>query len=248
MPKADAFSIFIQKSLTKFFESFTAIPNDFRDYLHQIWLDIFPSETREIDKWVEQFGLQYYDESTKVETITTQWMAKGGQGKDYIQNILNEAGFNVQIHENIPPVDPDLFLNGIPVMVAGGSNAYAGRTDAFAGFQGGELLVNGPILTNIPLYLSICGNANACCGNNVGHAGYFEKIATYDKIYNITDDSDYWPYFFFIGGDATRDPITKELTVIENVNIPVEREKEFKFLILKLKPGMTWVGLMVNYV
>jgi hypothetical protein len=249
-PKSRAFWMFVEKKLTNFFSGFTAVPDDFREYLHQIWFDVFPSTTRELEKWGEQFGVQFFpqNESDQIMVIDTEWKSKGGQSAYYIQAQLQNAGFNVQVHENNPPVDPDIFLSSNFVMVAGGPNAYAGRSDAYAGRTGGELLVNGPILTNVPSYLSIAGNPNCCCGNAIAYCGYFQKMNTYDKIYSITDDPTYWPFFFFIGGDATRDPVTNELTNIENANVPFNREKEFKNLILKLKPSQTWVGLLNSYV
>jgi hypothetical protein len=249
IPKSNAFAIFIQKKLTKFFEALTVIPGDFRDYIHQVFFDIFPSTTREAEKWKEQFGLIYFpsDPVEQISILNSEWQATGGQGADYIQSILRAAGFDVYVHENNPPVDPDIFLNSIPIMVCKGVNAYAGRDDAFAGRTGGDLLVNGSILTNIPAYLSICGNINTCCGNQYAKAGYFEKIITSDKIYQITDDPDYWGYFFFIGGLATRNVTTHVLETIDNAIIPSERKEEFKRLILKLKPAHSWVGLIVNY-
>lgn len=249
-PKSNAFSLFIQKKLTKFFEGLTVIPDNFRSFLHQIFFDIFPENTRELEMWREQFGIQYFptDDTQRRNLITTEWRSSGGQGKDYIQSQLRSAGFNVQIHENNPAVDPNIFLSSNFVMQAGGANAYAGRPDAFAGKTGGDLLVNGPILTNVPNYLAVAGFDNCVCGNVVGHCGYFEKINTYDKVYQITTDPDYWPFFFFIGGDATRDPTTHALTAIENANIQSDRKEEFKRLILKLKPAQTWVGLMISYI
>lgn len=249
-PKSDAFQLFIQKKLTQFFEALTVIPDDFRSYLHQIWFDAFPSTTRELNLWRAQFGIQYFspDEDIQRTGIATEWASKGGQGKDYLQAQLQSAGFDVQVHENIPAVDPDTFLSNVFVMQANGANAYAGRSDAFAGRTGGELLVNGPILTNIPLYIAVAGYYRCVCDNVAAECGYFEKIIGYDKIYSITNDSDYWPYFFFIGGDATRDPVTHELTDIQNANVPYNRQDEFKRLILKIKPAQSWCGLLISYV
>lgn len=248
--KSKSISLFVQKKLVQFFEGLTALPEDFRNYLHQIWLDIFPETTRELEMWKDQFGIEYFpdDDEDQIDVITAEWQSMGGQSAYYLQSELQKAGFGVQVHENNPPVDPDTFLSSQFVMIANGPNAYAGRSDAFAGRTGGELLVNGPILTNYPLYLSYAGNENCVCGNTVGHCGYFAKIVGYDKTYEVTDDPDYWGSFFFIGGDATRDPITNELTDIANANVSNSRKDEFKRLILKLKPSQTWAGLLINYV
>ena len=60
LPKSNAFSIFLQKTLTKFFEGLTAIPDDYRNYLHQVFLDIFPSTTRELTMWKDEYGKIYF--------------------------------------------------------------------------------------------------------------------------------------------------------------------------------------------
>jgi len=52
---------------------------------------------------------------------------------------------------------------------------------------------------------------------------------------------------FFIGGDATRDPVTHQLTNIETVTLLDSRRSEFEKLILKIKPVHTWAGMMIDY-
>jgi hypothetical protein len=249
-PRGNAFSLIIQKKFTQFIEGLTALPDDFRQYIDRVWLDLFPDTTRELELWNKQFGIVPGQNSIAMQrtNLASRWANDGGQGADYIQSILQAAGFNVQVHENNPPVDPDVFLNSIPQMVAGGANAYAGRDDAFAGRTGGQLLVNGPVVTNIPLYLCVSGAEFMSAGNEAALSGYFEKLETIDKIYSIPDDSDYWGWFFFIGGDATRNETTHELETIETVNIPNSRQREFKDLILTLKPAQSWVGLLIEFV
>lgn len=248
-PRGNAFLLFIQKKFTQLIEGLTALPYDFRTYIDNIWLDLFPDSTRELELWNTQFGLQtgQNSESTQRTVLEDRWSSEGGQASAYMQSVLQANGFDVQVHENNPPVDPDLFLNNIPAMVAGGDNAYAGRDDAFAGRTGGELLVNGPIVTNIPLYLGVAGISFMSAGNELAVSAYFEKFQRIDRIYPITDDSDYWGAFFFIGGDATRNAVTHELETIETVTIPLDREREFKDLILTLKPSQTWCGLLIDF-
>ena len=249
-PYSNAFSLFVDKRLTQFIKGLSALPQNLKEYIQNIYLDLFPSTTRKLDKWNNAFGVGFpakteADQRTDLDAI---WKSQGGQGADYIQEVLNNAGFDVQVHENNPPADPDLFLNNIPVMVAGGITAYAGNDLAFAGKTGGDLLVNGSIVTNIPLYLSVCGAVNMSCGNDEAKAGFFEKFGTIEKIYQITNDADLWGAFFFIGGDATRNAVTHKLETINNFDIQIERKAEFIRLILKLKPVQTWAGLMINYV
>lgn len=250
LPKCDAFIIFVQKKLTQFFEGITALPDDFRKYIDQIYLDIFPETTRSIELFEEQFGIinPSTDDAIRRNTISERWEKKECQGKDCLQDILQSAGFNVQVHENNPPVDPAIFLVGDFVMVAGGSNAYAGRSDAFAGkTANGELLVNGfvPVASDQRLFIANAGNAWA--GNQFSIAGYFTEFLVEDKTYTLPTDPKLFPFIFFIGGDATRNA-SNELTSIDVVDIPASREQEFKELILMHKPAQSWAGLIVNYV
>lgn len=249
-PKSNAFSLFIQKNFTKFVEGLTALPDDFRTYIDEVYFDIFPETTRCLELWEDQFGIlnKNGSEAIRINNVDQRWKMKGGQGADYIQQVLNDAGFNVQVHENNPPVDPATFLVGDFIMVAGGGNAYAGRSDAFAGKSTtGELLVNGfiPVQSDQRLYLMNAGNGYA--GNQTAVAGYFTQFYVADKSYTLPTDPLLFPFVWFIGGDATRNA-SNELIAIDIVQIPAEREQEFKDLILMLKPTQSWVGLIVEYV
>lgn len=248
LPKNRNFKLFIQKKLNDFFKALTFLPDDFRKYIDSIFLDIFPDTTRQLIEWCDEFGLVHFPPGNdeQRQAIAGEWKATGGQGRDYIQQVLRDAGFDVYVHENNPPVDPDIFLNAIPVMVCGGFNAYAGRADAFAGRTGGELLVNSPIYTNEINISSVAGNIDMSCGNTRACCRYFDSMKLIEKIYTITDDPDYWGFFFFIGGPATRN-VNHELETIENALIPSERKDEFKRKILQLKPAESWVGLIVSY-
>lgn len=251
-PKSNAFSLFIQKFLTQFVEGLTALPDDFRKYIDQIYLDLFPATTRELSLWEKVFGITNpsTDDAIRRNTIDQRWKLKGGQGPDYIQQVLQDNGFDVQVHENNPPIDPAFFIGISFIMVAGGFNAYAGRIDAYAGMAlNGELLVNGfiPIETSQRLFEMVAGGINGYAGNSKAVAGYFNQYITENKTYTLPTDPLLWPFVFFIGGDATRDPITHELTAIETVQIPKEREQEFKNLILLIKPAQTWAGLIIEY-
>lgn len=249
-PRANAFSLFVDKRLTQFIKGLSGLPEDFRNFINQIYLDLFPYTTQELSLWEKTFGISNpssIEENRRMD-IDAAWKAKGGQGADYIQGVLNAAGFDVQVHENNPPVDPDIFLNSIPILFCNSPAGFAGNDLAFAGKTGGDLLVNGSIVTNFPVYNSVCGFGNMVCGNNIAGAGQFDRFGTSEKIYQITDDPDLWGAFFFVGGDATRNATTHELETIENVNIASDRKNEFIRLILKLKPAQTWAGLMVDYV
>lgn len=255
LPKAEAFTIIIQKWITKFIKGLTALPDDFRKYIDNIFMDLFPLTTRSPELWEDQWGIRIISDNDTIRrnTIDINWKLKGGQSARYIQDALQDAGYNVQIHENNPQVDPDNFISGDYACFCGGPNSVCGNDDAFCGRIGGSILANGfiPETSDLRDYLAVCdgdGVTPTCCGQTLAVCGYFEQFIVTEKTYTIPDDSDYWGYIFFIGGDATRDPVTHELTEIETIQISSALQIEFERLILKLKPAHTWVGMMVDYI
>jgi hypothetical protein len=162
---------------------------------------------------------------------------------DELQAALQDAGFDVQVHENSPAVDPAIFLDQAFQMVADGAASFAGNQDAFAGRVGGELLVNGDIFKTTRSFEVTAGNLYAGDGQSAGE--YTDLIR--EKIeYPIPTDPNDWPMVFFVGGDATRDG-SGALTDIELANVPSELESDFKRIILKYKPIHSWAGLIVTY-
>jgi hypothetical protein len=164
--------------------------------------------------------------------------------EDSLQNALQDAGFDVFVYQNDPAVDPATFLDEDFQMVAGGGNAYAGRTDAFASRIGGELLVNGDIFSTSPLYLPVAGTLYAGDGQT---AGEFDVMAITQFEYEIPTDPDAWPFVFFVGGAVTRDPGTGAILTIQSAEIPNARQEEFKRTILRYKPLFSWAALIVTY-
>lgn len=176
-----------------------------------------------------------------------------------LQDALDNAGFDLQVHLNDPPVDPAIFLTQIFQMVAGGDTGYAGFTfdginnDAFAGNLGGELLVNPEITLQTSAIemqaggdKSFAGYFDTTPGESQATAGFFTGFSKNALQYSIPP-SGYWHMIYFVGGDATRDPVTDELTAIESGLVTNERRAELVTLILEYKPLMAWCGLIVTF-
>jgi hypothetical protein len=255
LPTGNAFSITIQKYLTNLFEGLTALPDDERQYIDDIYFDLFPCCTRSPELWENQFGIRNpsSDDTVRRNEIDTNWKLKGGQSAYYLETTLNNAGFAVQVHENNPKTDPDNFISALFVMTCGMTTAVCGNDAAYAGKTGGYILANGfiPITSDQRDFLMTCGGDgfdNVTCGQTVAVCGYFEQFIVNPKIYEIPDDDAYWNHVFFIGGDATRDPVTHKLTAIETVTLSASRRQEFEKLILKIKGTHLWAGMMIDYV
>jgi hypothetical protein len=174
--------------------------------------------------------------------------------KDDLKNALQMAGFNVQVHENSPAVDPAIFIDGIPFMVCGGLNAYCGyypvtpgQYTSIAGRSGGYLLVNGAVYEQSPNFQSVAGAGFMACGNQKAISGYYEDLRQDLIQYEVSTNPAAWPFYFFVGGDATRNPATGELTNIEIAIVDIARREEFERIILQIKPLHSWAGLIVEY-
>jgi hypothetical protein len=166
---------------------------------------------------------------------------------------LQSAGFDVQVHPNSPAVDPNIFLAQAFNMVCndllpGGNDPQCGEPEAVCAQVGGLLLVNGDIFTQAPNYSLLCDELLAQCGEALAFAGQFDSIRLEAIDYEVPTDPGYWPLIFFVGGAATRDPVTDELTEIEIAPIPIARKSEFQRIILTFKPMFSWAGLIVVYV
>ena len=74
-----------------------------------------PSKTTLLDDLEKEFGIVKNENLTNEDRraqIAAVKFSKGGTGdKDFLQNALQTAGFEVQVHENDPPVDPGLLLD-----------------------------------------------------------------------------------------------------------------------------------------
>lgn len=188
------------------------------------------------------------DAERRERLAATMFMRSEMPTYDQLQSLLDIAGFNVFVHVNSPAIDPDIYLTQNFQITAGDTFAIAGDPQAYAGQVGGELLVNGELYEQSPNYYILCGEADAQCGEADALAGQFASIDLALIEYEVPADAGYWPLIFFVGGAATRDPVTGAITDIEIAPVPIERRLEFRRIILKLKPMFSWGALIVVYV
>ncbi len=207
-----------------------------------------PATTTFLEDLEKEFGVftntSLTEEQRRSQLHPLVYQRSSNGSVDAMQSALDAAGFDVQVHENSPAVDPAIFLDEVFQMVAEGGNAYAGRDDAFAGRVGGELLVNGELFNTNRQFTAVAGNVYAGDGTT---AGEYSGLEREEVVYKIPTDPGDWPLVFFVGGDATRGG-SGELTEIELADVPTEQKSEFKRIILRSKPMHSWAGLIVNYV
>lgn len=224
------------------------------DNLAEIWLFVSsladirnPLKTPMLSDLEREYGVPtnlLLSEATRRLRLAGIVYARSDNGtEDDLQAALRNVGFDVYVYQNSPAVDPDPFLNQAFQMVAGGDNAYAGRADAYAGQTGGELLVNGDIFKTTKVYTSVAGNLYAGAGHG---AGEYDNLLIEKIDYTVPTDPKDWPLVFFVGGAVTMAG-QGAIISIDNAQVDIAREDEFKTTILKYKPLKTWAALIVTF-
>jgi hypothetical protein len=216
-----------------------------------------PAETSVLSDLEAEYGIIPTAGATTAERrdILAAFMFRRGELPTYdtLQDRLIAAGFtDARVHVNSPTVDPATFILQAFMMTCedllpGGNDPQCGEPEAMCASLGGELLVNGEIFTQAPNYTIQCDETLAECGEPLATAGEFDGVTLTPIEYEIPVVAGYWPLIFFVGGDATRDPVTDAITDIDTLTVPAARRLEFRRIILKYKPMHSWAALVVAY-
>jgi len=230
LPRAKAWSITIDKQLRQFFDGLTEpLGDDAKEFIDEVYDDLFPQTTRELEMWERQFGLTAgtLTEQERRDRLDATWAATGGQSIKYLQDTIQAAGFtDVYIHEWFDPT-------GLPAV-----NVKLCVTPRDPNtLVGLELLVNNITIVT-PVYLTSAGEADMNAGEAVAVAGNYNDLAFREMEYDIPIDPDKWCYFLYFGGQTYGTLAT----------VDADRQSELETLILKLKPAQQWAGMLINYV
>lgn len=242
----------IDKQLRKLFEGLTGLIDDTKLFIDQVWQDLQPSTTRELDLWEKQFGLPntLTDEQERRDRLSATWQALGGQSPTYIQDTLQAAGFDVYVHEfwelprTTPPTvrSPLLVLNdgtGFTKYVMGDGTLEA-NDGAVTANDGASLNPTGYALVNktFELFTGSIGDGSVQMNDGSAEANDGAVKREYrQKQFIVPADTTKWPYFLYIGGQTFPDHAT----------ISASRRNEFETLCLKLCPAQQWLGILVDY-
>lgn len=261
LPNARAWRITVDKKLRQFFEGLSGSGDNVKTFFDNVWLDIFPQSTREIDQWEQQFGLRDtgITEQERRDRLDATWKALGGQDPRYIQDTLQANGFDVYVHEwwesgtepapgvkqCVTPRNPLMWLRreftGVSLLVECGEPlAQCGEPFAQSGNSLQPLgypLVN-KVFETIPDLLTLCGEPLAQCGELEASCGNYFEFREVLREYIVPNDPAKWPYFLYIGGE----------TFGTLAQVDPKRRDEFEALCLKICPAQQWLGILVEYV
>lgn len=261
LPRGRAWRITVDKKLRQFFAGLSGVGDQVKTHLDEIWLDIFPSTTRQISKWEQQFGLPDtgISDQQRRDRLDAAWKALGGQSPKYIQDTLQANGFNVYVHEwwepgtepapgtkqCVTPRSPLMYLRreytNVDILVeCGEALAQCGEQFAQAGNSlepRGYPLVN-KVLRTVPDLLPLAGEAVAQCGELAALCGNYVTFRDDRQEYIVPRDPAKWPYFLYIGGEIFGDI----------AQVDPKRRDEFERLCLKICLTQQWLGILVEYV
>jgi len=262
LPRARAWRLTVDKKLRQFFAGLSNVGQSIKIYMDEIWLDVFPQDTRELSNWETQFGLPStgLTEQQRRDRLAAAWKALGGQSPKYIQDTLRANGFDVYVHEwwtpgtepapgvkqCVTPVNPLLLLRREFTQVTPGPYTHCGEALAQCGEVeaqcGNNLepvgypLVN-RILKTVPDVQPLCGEALAQCGESLAECGNYQGFRTEYQNYIVPIDMSKWPYFLYIGAQSINDI----------AQVDPRRRDEFEALCLKICPAQQWLGILVEY-
>lgn len=251
LPPGAAWSVEQDGDLDKFLDGISDNSEEIREFLSSLAFIRDCQNTPILSDLEKEYGLQPNSNLSLQERIDRLCAAKtsrSGFGADYMQDKLQQAGFDVQVHINNPPVDPDLFLfEAFKIYCNDGINAFCGNQNAVCGGVGGSLIVNGDFYTETQELSVVCASEFAVSGSDRALCGRIFNVKRELITYTIPGDIGYWGLFFFVGGDATRN-VSGELTSIEPAEISVSRREEIIRLIVKYKPSHSWAGFIGTFV
>jgi uncharacterized protein YmfQ (DUF2313 family) len=247
LPNARAWRLTVDKKLRQFFEGLTFLGSDIKEYVDLIWSDIFPQTTRELNAWEKQFGLPATTLTIQErrDRLDATWKALGGQSPYYIQTSLQNAGFNVFVHEwwelsYIVECGEPLAECGEPLVECGNTN-LAMPTGTPTARDPFDVLTDGTIAFGYYLNsggsVAISGGVQAISGAATGVSGGLLVNKPVNVAYEIPTDEDQWRYILYFGGQAYG----------QKAIIDLARKDEFEALCLKLCPAQQWIGLIVEF-
>lgn len=208
-------------------------------FLRDIGSDQFSPTMREdaVIQWEKQFGLMPSQGASlleRQEAVERAWNVSGAQGPGYIQQQLNNAGFDVVVTENLPI--QDLLVDTMLSM----SEVGISMTDFEDGIGMGEGF-DGYLFGNGVLLLDNGGYADPILKPTGAGPGVAETCTETDTSMSEVDPTmgdgiNSWAYVFMLEGAGST-----------FAQVPAGRRAEFENLVLRLKPAHLGVLMKVQY-
>lgn len=201
-------------------------PENVKTFADEVYGDAFPTTTRDLEEWERQFGIEPNpSEAVRRLAVAAEWAATGGQSPEYLQGVVQAAGFNLWLHEwwsSGPPYvarDPRSYtqlalIGTYQCRPSSDTNQVQCRPRSFAGQP-------------------------QCNAFMVRDPGYIvNRDLTPRAPPPIPDDATKFPYFLYWGAEVFPN----------HASVPSDRKDELERLLLKICPAQQWLVMLVDYV
>lgn len=248
-PRALAWRMPWNGFLRKYIDGLSETPKDVKDFADNVYLDMFPQTTRELELWEQQFNLVASGtEQNRRDNLAVRWVAQGGQGKDYLESVIHAAGFtDVFLHEWWTPTGGGGFTTKNPnLYITGAADVYFNQTGRVRSQFGRTKSEFSGIFTIPLLYINQFGRVRSQFGRpkaqfnpdspNAGGSLLVNKGPDID--YPVPQNLDDFREMLYVGAE----------TFPNFANIPVAQRDQFERLLLRYLPYSNWIGLLINYV
>ena len=245
LPKGRAFRLPFENDLYKFHQAQAKEPERICDFYVDVRDSGLPPNVPSdaLDDWETFLGLlanSNLTDAERNERALGKLTAVGGQGLDYIQDQLQAAGFPIFVYENNPAAGAREYITLLGDTGIQMDDFQLGDfTDRInPASLAGILLAGPPIYFNEIDYIgSMLNDTNV--EMNDFQLGQFTTSLIKEFEYVIPADSATFIFFWFLAGPGG---------IFDFVDIPADREEDFKSLVFQLKPAHTWVIAQVNFV
>lgn len=240
----------VASPIKEYIKGYSYFPVTIRDFIDNIWNDIFPSKTMELEKWEQQFNLQPEGATQeRIDNLIGRWRAQGGQGLDYLQDLIHDSGYpQVFLHEwwipGSDPVEarnPNQYLGDVYSVYCLAPDSDCGSAFADCGgpsVEAKNMLVNkGPEVLSVG-FATYCLSPDSDCGSSEAECGVIIGTGFIPLIYSIPQDEIQWRYIIYVGAEIFS----------EYAEVPAELQDEFERLLLGKLPYQQWIGPMINYI
>jgi hypothetical protein len=237
LPDAHAWRLPLRGSLRRLLEGLATGPASARDFIDNVYRDLFPDTTRELAEWEAQFGVPALATlPARRLQLAGAWSAQGGQSPAYLQQVIHAAGFTtVFVHEwwwpTVPRTlrDPHAYTDQPLVGTVQCGDAIAVCTP----------LNPPPLPDDTDPYLDPDSYPPVCNRWLANDPGYLvNKTLSREAPPPVPESADRWPYFLYFSAASFG----------VKADVPASRREELERLVLKICPTQQWLVMIINYV
>lgn len=224
LPRGLAWRTTIDTRLRQYLEGLAGLPTGVRTFVDLVFLDLFPSTTRELPNWEKQFALpKGGSEANRRLKLAAAWALQGSQSPDYIQRTIHAAGFpEVYLHE--------WWVDGPPRTAR---NPHAYTSQPLIGFYQCEA-ENGWECFDAGSTQPLAPHCDATLVNSPGYI--VNRDLTRRAPPPVPEGAEHYPYFVYFGAQ----------TFPERALVPASRIAELEEILLRICPTQLWIVLLVD--